>query len=267
MFLLNAWGTLTPAWVKQEPQGNIKQVPHGFRARVHAKHALKEPLLWKNVVQRGLCSTGWRSPPACGSGQPSSSLRCVSGAGRSHAVPEGFGLASPRTRQLQGPHSAVNAKDRWQPPAQPSPFLALSFPLNAHWTSFPTHQTQPMCIHLRRTNNLKWRCSLAVTITLSIYSAETNDESRAALQIRKNLKIFWFLLPKLFSQQGLSSRKWPDPKVFVPVTRCDSRQSSSIVLDIVWCVGLREERWKQTRDADKNFFLCYSNKKYIHTEI
>lgn len=66
------------------------------------------------------------------------------------------------------------------------PFPALSFPLNAHWTSFPTRQTRPMCIHLSRTNDLKWRCSLAATITLTIYSAETNHESRAAFQIWKN---------------------------------------------------------------------------------
>lgn len=73
----------------------------------------EEPLLRKHDVQRGFCWTGWRSPPACGSGQPSSSLRCVCSRQIScspfHALlptaaPRGFGLASSWTRQLQGPH-------------------------------------------------------------------------------------------------------------------------------------------------------------------
>lgn len=76
-------GLSTPARVKQEPQTSSAWVLS--QGACHT--CFEEPLLWKNVVQRGLCSTGWRSPPAFGSGQPYSSLRCVFGAGRSHAVP------------------------------------------------------------------------------------------------------------------------------------------------------------------------------------
>lgn len=103
----------------------------------------EEPLLWKNVVQRGLCSTGRRSPTSMwvrsALQQP---LVCIWSRQNScspfpvllpTAAPQGSGLASPRSRQLQGPHSAVNVKDRCLPPAQPSPFwivLPSECPLN-----------------------------------------------------------------------------------------------------------------------------------------
>lgn len=46
------------------------------------------------------------------------------------AAPQGFGLASPWTRQLQGPHSAVSVKDRCVPAALSGFVLPFECPLN-----------------------------------------------------------------------------------------------------------------------------------------
>lgn len=185
-------GLLTAAWVKQEPQDNIKQVLRGSRARVHARHAfrgiaLKECGSERLAFDRLKVSTSMWVRAAL------QQLWSVSGAGTAHAVPSKPSFPQLHPKALgwflhgpsQGPHAAGDV--RTGACLLPSiTFLALSFPWNAHWTSFPTCQARPMCIHLSRTNDLKWRCSLAVTITLTIYSAEANDESRAALQIWKN---------------------------------------------------------------------------------
>lgn len=185
-------GLLTAAWVKQEPQDNIKQVLRGSRARVHARHALKRHCSERMWFREACVWQVEGQQQHVGQGSPTAALKCVWSRHSScspfqtllpTAAPQGFGwfLHGPS----QGPHAAGDV--RTGACLQPSiTFLALSFPLNAHWTSFPTRQARPMCIHLSRTNDLKWRCSLAVTITLTIYSAEANDESRAALQIWKN---------------------------------------------------------------------------------
>lgn len=187
-------GFLTSAWVKQEPQGDIKQVPHGSRARVHARHALKshcsermwfrEVCVWQ--VEGHQQHVGQVSPTAASDvclkqADPRQSLP----SSPSHSCTSRFWACSPH-----GPGSSKAHTQQQLPRAGASSpattSVALSFPLNAHWTSFPTRQTRPMCIHLSRTSDLKWRCSLAATITLTIYSAEANHESRAGFQIWKN---------------------------------------------------------------------------------
>lgn len=87
LFLLNAWGTYNTSMSEAEATRWHQTRSAWVLSQGACQACFEEPLLWKNVVQRGLCLTGWRSPPACGSGQPHSSLRCASGAGRSHAVP------------------------------------------------------------------------------------------------------------------------------------------------------------------------------------
>jgi len=99
---------------------------------------------------------------------------------------------------------------------------------------------------------------------LTNYPAETKDESTTAFQIRRNFKVS--TAKTIFSSElAFHKATWPKG-----VCTCDqvTQGKVSTVFDIVCCVGRqRGERRNQTRDADKNFFLCYSNKKYIHTEI
>lgn len=142
LFLLNAWGIFNIS-MSEAGAARWHQTSSAWVASQSACQAcFEEPLLWKNVVQRGLCLTGWRSPAACGSGQPHSSLRCVSEAGRSQAVPSKLsfpqlhlkvlGLLSPWIRQLQGPHSAAAAKGRCLQPSHHLCGFVLPFecPLN-----------------------------------------------------------------------------------------------------------------------------------------
>lgn len=171
---------------------------------------------------------------------------------------EGVRFASPWMGQFKGPHPAK--KFTGLPPGH---LLFSSFTINAHRISFPTSRSCPVCIHFSRANDSESRCGLAVTTLLTIYSAKTEVEPTTAVHIWKNTV---FLLIKLLSHRSLSSTRRFDPKMFVHASD-DSRESVNTAFGIVWCACLQGEGWSQTHDADKNFFLCYSNKKYIHTEI
>lgn len=195
VFSLNAWGTfntsVSEAGATRQHQTSSAQV----LSQVHAKHALKSHCS-ERMWFREACApqveghhqhVGQVSPTAASDvclqqADPMQSLP----SSPSHSCTLRFWACFPL--EEAAPRSTLCSRCQGQVPAS-SPantFLALSFPLNAHWTSFPTCQTCPVCIHLSRTNDLKWRCSLAVTITLTIYSAEANDESRAAFQKWKN---------------------------------------------------------------------------------
>lgn len=133
VFLLDAWGTFKTSMSEAEATRQHQTSSARLLSQVHARHALKSHCS-ERMWFRGLCPTGWRSPPACGSGQPYSSPRCVSVAGRSHAVPsklsfpqlhfEVLDQAAPRSTLCSRCQGQVPASS----PAQPSPFwLCPSF--------------------------------------------------------------------------------------------------------------------------------------------
>lgn len=191
----DAWGTFNTSMSEAGATRQHQTSSAWLLSQVHARHALKSHCserMWFREACAGQAEghqqhAGQVSPtaasPVC---LQQAHLMQSLPSSPSHSCTSRFWACFPMDQAA--PRSTVCSRCQGQVPAS-SPaitFLALSFPLNAHWTFLPTRQTHPMCIHLSRTNALKWRCSLAVTITLTIYSTEANDESRAALQIRKN---------------------------------------------------------------------------------
>lgn len=261
-------GLLTAAWVKQEPQDNIKQVLHGSGARVHARHALKRHCS-EGMWLREVCV--WQAEGQhqhVGQGSPTAASEvCLEQAELTQSLPSppshsctprlwaGFPKVSMLCRRCQ---------DRHLPPGQHhlSGFvLPFECPLNllSH-TPSSSHAHSPL--QNKRFEMKVQSCSNNHINYLFRWGKRWVKSSFA------DMEELLVSTAKIIFPTGLVFHKVTWPK---GVCTCDqvwlkTKQQHSIwhcLMHRTW----REERWKQTHDADKNFFLCYSNKKYIHTEI
>lgn len=264
-------GLLTAAWVKQEPQDNIKQVLRGSRARVHARHAFKRHCSERMWFREACVWQVEGQHQHVGQGSPTAALKCVWSRHSSRspfqtllppAAPQGFGLVSPWTV----PRSTCcrRCQDRCLPPAQHhlSGFvLPLECPLNllSHMPS-SSHVHSPL--QNKRFEMKVQSCSNNHINYLFRWGKRWVKSSFA------DMEELLVSTAKIIFPAGLVFHKviWPKGVCTHNQVWLKTKQQHSICHCLVHRTW-REERWKQTRDADKNFFLCYSNKKYIHTEI
>lgn len=272
LFLLDAWGTFNTSMSEGGATRKHQTSSAWVSSQGTCQTCFEEPLLTKNVVQRGGVwqveghhqHVGQVSPTAASDVcLEEAHLMLSLPSSPSHSCTSGFWACFPMDQAAPRPTLSSCAKGRRLQPSQHLSGFVLPLECTLNLLSHkPSSSRVHSPLQNKRFEMKVQSCSNNHINYLFRWGkwwvkSSSSDMEELLLSTAKMIFPKGLVFHKVTWPKGVCThdQAWPKTKQQHSPWHC------------LMCRTWREERWKQTHDADKNFFLCYSNKKYIHTEI